>query len=147
MKPHTFAEMINKVRDLAFDFGTTEQFRDRVSALLGEYVPIGDDPGEAVVVPEHGFGWTRVSKWKQEKGVPGTIFVDIVEVLQVAGIQSIPADRVLKQGQCAIGIYEMQMFRDFAARRMSHREYDRLEACRDAHEAALRSAQAGEVEG
>ena len=38
MAPHTFAQMVNRVRDLAFDFGTTEQFRDRVSELLGEYV-------------------------------------------------------------------------------------------------------------
>ena len=38
MAPHTFAQMVNRVRDLGFDFGTTEQFRDRVSELLGEYV-------------------------------------------------------------------------------------------------------------
>lgn len=49
MKPHTFAEMVNKVRDLAFDFGTTEQFRDRVAALLGEYVPVDDESGREVV--------------------------------------------------------------------------------------------------
>ena len=38
MKPHTFAQMVNEVRDLAFDFGTSEQFRDRVSDLLGRYI-------------------------------------------------------------------------------------------------------------
>lgn len=58
-------------------------------------------------------------------------------------VETVPADRVLKKGQCAIGIYEMQMLRDFAARRMSQREHDRLEACRDAHEDQLRSATGG----
>ena len=38
MKPHIFAQMVNEVRDLAFDFGTSEQFRDRVSDLLGRYI-------------------------------------------------------------------------------------------------------------
>ena len=38
VKPHTFAKMVNEVRDLAFDFGTSEQFRDRVSDLLGRYI-------------------------------------------------------------------------------------------------------------
>ena len=37
-KPHTFAQMVNEVRDLAFDFGTSEQFRDRVADLLGRYI-------------------------------------------------------------------------------------------------------------
>ena len=51
MAPHTFAQMVNRVRDLAFDFGTTEQFRDRVSELLGEYIDT-DAKAPAVVVPE-----------------------------------------------------------------------------------------------
>lgn len=38
IKPHIFAQMVNEVRDLAFDFGTSEQFRDRVSDLLGRYI-------------------------------------------------------------------------------------------------------------
>jgi hypothetical protein len=40
VKPHTFAQMVNEVRDLAFDFGTLEQFRDRVADLLGKYIPV-----------------------------------------------------------------------------------------------------------
>ena len=40
MKPHTFAQMVNAVRDLVFDFGTSEQFRDRVADLLGKYIPV-----------------------------------------------------------------------------------------------------------
>lgn len=38
IKPHIFAQMVNEVRDLAFDFGASEQFRDRVSDLLGRYI-------------------------------------------------------------------------------------------------------------
>lgn len=51
MAPHVFAQMVNRVRDLAFDFGTTEQFRNRVSELLGEYID-PDAKAPAVVVPE-----------------------------------------------------------------------------------------------
>ena len=40
IKPHIFAQMVNEVRDLAFDFGTSEQFRDRVSDLLGKYIHV-----------------------------------------------------------------------------------------------------------
>lgn len=50
MAPHVFAQMVNRVRDLAFDFGTCEQFRDRVSELLEEYID-PDAKARAVVVP------------------------------------------------------------------------------------------------
>lgn len=60
-------------------------------------------------------------------------------------IRPIPTDRILQDGQVEVGIHELRMLRDFAARRMSQREYDRLEACRDAHEDALRAKNAGEV--
>ena len=60
VKPHTFAQMVNEVRDLAFDFGGSEQFRDRVADLLGKYIHVEHgSKGEpeqteapAVVVPE-----------------------------------------------------------------------------------------------
>ena len=60
VKPHTFAQMVNEVRDLAFDFGASEQFRDRVADLLGKYIHVEHgSKGEpeqteapAVVVPE-----------------------------------------------------------------------------------------------
>jgi hypothetical protein len=60
-------------------------------------------------------------------------------------IRPIPTDRILQDGLVEVGIHELRMLRDFAARRMSQREYDRLEACRDAHEDALRAKNAGEV--
>ena len=50
-----------------------------------------------------------------------------------------PADRVLREGEARIGMNELQMLRCFAGRRMSEREYDHLEAVRDAHEDALRA--------
>lgn len=43
---------------------------------------------------------------------------------------------------CGVAI-ELGMLRDFAGRRMSQREYERLEAVRDAHEDALRSQKEG----
>ena len=63
MKPHIFAQMVNEVRDLAFDFGTSEQFRDRVSDLLGKYIPVEHNlkgmpeqtEAQAVVVPDDTF--------------------------------------------------------------------------------------------
>ena len=59
MAPHTFAQMANRVRDLAFDFGTCEQFRDRVAELLGEYV---DPDAEApAVVPERA-AWLTIDE-------------------------------------------------------------------------------------
>ena len=53
--------------------------------------------------------------------------------------RTIPADRVLGEGEVAVSMGELRMLRDFAGRRMSEREHDRLEACRDAHEDALRA--------
>lgn len=46
MKPHVFAQMVNEVRDLSQAYGSTEQFRDRVSEVLGKYIPV--DHGKAV---------------------------------------------------------------------------------------------------
>ena len=57
--------------------------------------------------------------------------------------RTIPADRVLGEEEARIGMNELQMLRCFAGRRMSEREYDRLEAVRDAHEEALRANQGG----
>lgn len=64
--------------------------------------------------------------------------------LDTIGIRTIPADRVLGEGEARIGMNELQMLRCFAGRRMSEREYDRLEAVRDAHEEALRAQLAQE---
>ena len=58
---------------------------------------------------------------------------------EIADLRAIPADRVLGEGEARIGMNELQMLRCFAGRRMSEREYDRLEAVRDAHEEALRT--------
>ena len=58
--------------------------------------------------------------------------------------RTIPADRVLGEEEARIGMNELQMLRCFAGRRMSEREYDRLEAVRDAHEEALRAQPAQE---
>ena len=44
MKPHTFAQMVNEIRDLALNFGNSEQFRDRVSDLMSKYIPIESSP-------------------------------------------------------------------------------------------------------
>jgi hypothetical protein len=54
-------------------------------------------------------------------------------------LRTIPADRELGEGEARIGMNELRMLRDFAGRRMSEREHDRLEAVRDAHEDALRA--------
>ena len=40
MKPHIFAQMVNEVRDLARQYGQTEQFRDRVADLLRKYIHV-----------------------------------------------------------------------------------------------------------
>lgn len=75
LTPHVFAQMVNRVRDLAFDFGTTEQFRDRVSELLGEYVddrlPEQKDTGESGPVPDYtgeGSAWVPPV---EERGIVG----------------------------------------------------------------------------
>ena len=55
MKPHIFAEMLGSLRELAFHFGTAEQFRDRASTLLQQYIqvdggiPADRVPGEGMV--------------------------------------------------------------------------------------------------
>jgi hypothetical protein len=82
----------------------------------------------------------RVSKvlaWAREHAVAPVVVPSL--------IRPIPTDRILQDGLVEVGIHELRMLRDFAARRMSQREYDRLEACRDAHEDALRAKNAGEV--
>jgi len=40
MKPHTFAQMVNEVRDLARQYGQVEQFRCRAADLLGKYINV-----------------------------------------------------------------------------------------------------------
>ncbi len=69
------------------------------------------------------------STWAYAQGA----FVDL------SRLRTIPADRVLGEGEARIGMNELRMLRDFAGRRMSEREHDRLEAVRDAHEDALRA--------
>lgn len=44
MKPHIFAQMVNEVRDLALNFGASQQFRDRASDLMSKYIPIESSP-------------------------------------------------------------------------------------------------------
>lgn len=107
MAPHTFAQMVNRVRDLAFDFGTTEQFRDRVAELLGEYVddrvPEQRIPEESGPVPDYtgeGSAWVppkpvgdaalvKVHSWQKVLGPVGAmVWVDPQEVLRVAGIRT-----------------------------------------------------------
>ena len=102
-KPHTFAQMVNEVRDLAFDFGTCEQFRDRVSELLGKYVD-ADGKAPGVVVPE------PTGRDLQEMAAEMRIDGDLVDFLAGASkvvlwyrskIRAIPADRVLGDGEIA----------------------------------------------
>lgn len=45
MKPHVFAKMVNEVRDLAKQYGHTEQFRCRVADLLKEYITVEHGKG------------------------------------------------------------------------------------------------------
>lgn len=60
MKPHRFAQMVNEVRELAFQYGHMEQFRCRVGELLGRYIHVEHNSkgapeqteAPAVVVPE-----------------------------------------------------------------------------------------------
>lgn len=44
MKPHIFAQMVNEVRDLAKEYGHTEQFRCRVAEILEKFVQVDHGP-------------------------------------------------------------------------------------------------------
>ena len=50
MKPHTFAQMVNEVRDLALNFGASQQFRDRASDLMSKYIPIESSPESGISI-------------------------------------------------------------------------------------------------
>ena len=100
-KPHTFAQMVNEVRDLAFDFGTCEQFRDRVSELLGKYVD-ADGKAPGVVVPEYPEDDLAIRESIRDAG--GDPYFD--KTVHRAGwmdlasrVRAIPADRVLGEGE------------------------------------------------
>ena len=118
MKPHTFAQMVNEVRDLAFDFGTSEQFRDRVADLLGKYIHVEHNSkgvpeqaeAPAVVVPERA-AWLTIDEMEKVilnvtlhlpvkgTGMPRYIASKIAEASRAKGIRAIPADRVLGEGE------------------------------------------------
>ena len=121
MKPHTFAQMVNEVRDLAFDFGTSEQFRDRVADLLGRYIHVEHNSkgvpeqaeAPAVVVPERA-AWLTIDEMEKVilnvtlhlpvkgTGMPRYIASKIAEASRAKGIRAIPADRVLGEGIVAV---------------------------------------------
>ena len=121
MKPHTFAQMVNEVRDLAFDFGTSEQFRDRVADLLGKYIHVEHNSkgvpeqaeAPAVVVPERA-AWLTIDEMEKVilnvtlhlpvkgTGMPRYIASKIAEASRAKGIRAIPADRVLGEGIVAV---------------------------------------------
>jgi len=117
-KPHTFAQMVNEVRDLAFDFGTCEQFRDRVSELLGKYVD-ADGKAPGVVVPE------PTGRDLQEMAAEMRIDGDLVDFLAGASkvvlwyrskIRAIPADRVLGEGMVQVDAARLAALESISAK-------------------------------
>ena len=112
-KPHTFAQMVNEVRDLAFDFGTSEQFRDRVADLLGKYIPVEHNSkgmpeqteAQAVVVPDLEDG---DDAWQDAafKGVNYSAGLRDGYNLAKSRACAIPADRVLGDGEVKMEICE-----------------------------------------
>ena len=55
MKPHIFSKMVNEVRDIAKQYGHTEQFRCRVADLLKGYIPVEHGKG----IPGAGLMWNH----------------------------------------------------------------------------------------
>ena len=125
-KPHTFAQMVNEVRDLAFDFGTSEQFRCRVADLLGKYINVEHgSKGEpeqteapALVVPE------PTGRDLQEMAAEMRVDGDLVDFLAGASkvvlwyrskIRAIPADRVLGDGMVAVDRAELEALQELLA--------------------------------
>lgn len=115
VKPHTFAQMVNEVRDLAFDFGASEQFRDRVADLLGKYIHVEHgSKGEpeqteapAVVVPE----WDAITFASACVKAGAYAEGDLRDAIKNAETgynfaasraRAIPADRVLGDGMVAV---------------------------------------------
>ena len=101
MAPHTFAQMVNRGRDLAFDFGTCEQFRDRVSELLGEYVGT-DGKAPAVVVPAWDVNAFALACVKEGAYAEGDLrdAIKNAEVgynFAISRTYTIPADRGLRE--------------------------------------------------
>ena len=114
MKPHTFAQMVNEVRDLARQYGQVEQFRCRVADLLGKYIPVEHNSkgmpeqteAQAVVVPEpdaNSAGLVKVRSWIGAIGPVGAmVWVNPWDAMKAAGVRAIPADRVLVDGMVAV---------------------------------------------
>ena len=129
MAPHVFAQMVNMVRDLAFDFGTSEQFRDRAADLLGKYIHVEHgSKGEpeqteapAVVVPAWDVNAFALACVKEGAYAEGDLRDAIKNAemgynFAISSARAIPADRVLGEGMMAVDREELEALRRFAER-------------------------------
>lgn len=119
MKPHRFAQMVNEVRELAFQYGHMEQFRCRVADLLGKYIHVEHDSkgvpkqaeAPAVVVPElTPDDCLELDEILQE----GPPYDDVIPKLAAwicEHSRAIPADRVPGEGQMAVDREELCLLR------------------------------------
>ena len=109
MKPHTFAQMVNEVRDLARQYGQVEQFRCRVADLLGKYIHVEHNSkgmpeqteAQAVVVPDLEDG---DDAWQDAafKGVNYSAGLRDGYNLAKSRACAIPADRVLGEAEVKV---------------------------------------------
>lgn len=139
----SWEQMVATMRAKGEAEGRAAMLAREVVELRGEVAKLKQVP--AVVVPE-----PTSDEWRAIAENAGR--ADMVDFLAGAAAyglwlrehsRAIPSDRVLGEGEARIGMNELRMLRDFAGRRMSEREHDRLEAVRDAHEDALRANQGG----
>lgn len=40
IKPHLFRELVNQLRDIAVDYHNTQQLRERIAHLVGDYIGV-----------------------------------------------------------------------------------------------------------
>ena len=105
VKPHTFGEIVNQVRDIANQYAGTEQLRERIAYALAPHferdgAPTPDYTGEGSAwVPPTSVtdaALVEVRSWIHAVGPVGaTVWVDPQEVLKAAGV------RVLGEGMVA----------------------------------------------
>lgn len=125
VKPHTFGEIINQVRDIANQHAGTEQLRERIAHALAPHFerdagPTPDYTGEgsawvpptearAVVVPERA-AWLTIDEMANalvlEFGTPIAAAKGFAKAIADASIAkgscAIPADRVRGEGMVAV---------------------------------------------
>lgn len=106
VKPHTFGELVNQVRDIAIQYAGTEQLRERIAYALAPHFerdagPTPDYTGEGSAwvppTPVTDAALVEVRSWIHAAGPVGAmVWVDPQEVLKAAGV------RVLGEGMVAV---------------------------------------------